>query len=68
MGLPLLIGISRKSMIGTLLDGAPVEERLYGSLAAAVLAVERGAAIVRVHDVRPAADALRVVRAVLDAD
>ncbi|HEB95280.1 MAG TPA: dihydropteroate synthase [Sedimenticola thiotaurini] len=66
-GLPLLVGISRKSMIGQLLDGAPVGERLYGSLAAAVLAVERGAAIVRVHDVAATADALRVVSALLEA-
>lgn len=65
LGLPLLVGISRKSMLGTLLDGAPASERLYGSLAAAVLAVERGASIVRVHDVKPTVDALRVVQAVL---
>lgn len=64
MGLPLLIGISRKSMIGAILDNAPVADRLYGSMAAAVLAVERGASIVRVHDVRPTADALRVANAV----
>lgn len=63
-GLPLLIGISRKSMIGSLLDDAPVDDRLYGSLAAAVLAVDKGASIIRVHDVRPTVDALRVVNAV----
>jgi dihydropteroate synthase len=64
LGVPVLAGLSRKSMIGALLDGAPVGERLYGSLAAAVLAVERGAAIVRVHDVAPTVQALRIVAAV----
>jgi len=66
LGVPVLVGLSRKSMIGALLDGAPVGERLYGSLAAAVLAVERGAAIVRVHDVAPTVQALRIVAAVRD--
>lgn len=64
-GLPLLIGISRKSMIGTILGGVSVQRRLYGSLAAAVMAVERGASIVRVHDVKPTVDALKVAAAVL---
>ncbi len=64
IGLPLLVGISRKSMIGAILDGAPVGDRLYGGLAAAVLALEKGAAIIRVHDVRQTADALKVVNAV----
>ncbi len=64
IGLPLLVGISRKSMIGTILDDAMVDERLYGSLAAAVLALEKGAAIIRVHDVKPTVDALKVVDAV----
>jgi dihydropteroate synthase len=64
LGLPLLVGISRKSMLGTILNGAPVDERLYASLAAAVMAVERGAAIIRVHDVRPTVDALKIVKAV----
>lgn len=63
LGLPLLVGISRKSMIGALLGDAPVAERLHGSVAAAVLAVERGAAIVRVHDVKPTVEALKVVQA-----
>jgi dihydropteroate synthase len=63
-GLPLLVGISRKSMLGAILDGAPVQERLYASLAAAVMAVERGASIIRVHDVKPTVDALKVVAAV----
>jgi len=63
LGLPMLVGMSRKSMIGAL-TGRPVEERLAGSLAAAVLAVERGALLVRVHDVAATVDALRVVRAI----
>ena len=57
--LPLLVGLSRKSMIGQLL-GRPVEERLAGSLAAAVYAVTQGAQIVRVHDVQETVDVLRV--------
>jgi dihydropteroate synthase len=57
--LPLVVGISRKSMIGAL-TGREVQDRLAGSLAAAVLAVDRGARVVRVHDVAPTVDALRV--------
>jgi dihydropteroate synthase len=64
LSLPLLVGISRKSMIGAILDNAPVDARLYGSLAAAVLAIEKGASIIRVHDVRPTVDALKVANAV----
>ncbi len=59
-GLPVLVGVSRKSMIGALLGGAPVERRLHGSVAAAVVAACKGAAIVRVHDVAPTVEALRV--------
>ena len=50
LGLPTLVGLSRKSFIGRIL-GAPVEERLVGSLAAASVAIQRGAHILRVHDV-----------------
>jgi dihydropteroate synthase len=57
LGLPLLVGLSRKSMIQKLI-GRPVQERLPASLALAVLAVERGAAIVRTHDVAATADAV----------
>jgi dihydropteroate synthase len=64
LGLPVLAGLSRKSMIGALLGDVPVEERLHGSVAAAVLAVERGAAMVRVHDVGPTVQALRILAAV----
>jgi len=62
-GLPLLAGMSRKSMLAAI-TGRPVGERLAASIAVALLAVERGAAIVRVHDVRETCDALRVWRAV----
>ena len=64
LDLPILVGLSRKSMIGALLD-EPVNHRIFGSLAAAVLAVERGACIIRTHDVKPTADALAVSAAVL---
>lgn len=64
MGPPILVGISRKSMLGALLD-KPVDGRLYGGLAAAVLAVQRGARIIRTHEVGPTVDALRVTWAVL---
>lgn len=62
-GLPLLVGVSRKSMIGKVLD-KPVGERLYGSLALAALAVAKGAQIVRVHDVAETVDAVRMIAAV----
>jgi dihydropteroate synthase len=61
-GLPLLVGLSRKRMIGTL-TGRGDGERLAGSLAAAVVAAQNGARIVRAHDVRETVDALRVVAA-----
>jgi dihydropteroate synthase len=63
LGFPILIGISRKSMVGRL-TGRDVGERLAGSLAAAVLAVERGARVVRAHDPAETRDALRVAWAV----
>ncbi|MBL0544955.1 dihydropteroate synthase [Aeromonas jandaei] len=58
-GLPLLVGMSRKSMIGNLLN-RPVGERLAGSLACALIGMQHGARIIRVHDVRETMDALRV--------
>ncbi|WP_421333562.1 dihydropteroate synthase [Aeromonas sp. 603607] len=58
-GLPLLVGMSRKSMIGNLLN-CPVGERLAGSLACALIGMQHGARIIRVHDVRETMDALRV--------
>ena len=63
-GYPVLAGLSRKSSLGTI-TGRAVEERMPASLAAALTAVARGAAIVRVHDVRETVDALKVWRAVL---
>ncbi len=60
---PLLVGVSRKSMLGVLLD-APVEQRLHGSIALAVLAVWQGASIIRTHDVKETFDAINVCSAV----
>ena len=65
MGYPVLAGMSRKSMLGTI-TGKPVEQRTAASVAAALLAVERGAAIVRVHDVAATRDALSVLQALGD--
>jgi len=63
LGYPVMIGVSRKSTIGAL-TGRDVAERIAGSVAGALAAVARGAAIVRVHDVRETVDALKVWRAV----
>ena len=60
LGYPLLVGVSRKSMIGALLGGRAVDERAVGSVAAALLAVQAGANILRVHDVRETVDALAI--------
>jgi dihydropteroate synthase len=61
---PLLVGTSRKSFIGRLLGGAPVEERLHGTMATVTAAVLGGAHIVRVHDVRAAVQTVRVAEAI----
>lgn len=63
-GLPLLVGMSRKSMVGQLLNVGPTE-RLSGSLACTVIAAMQGAQIIRVHDVKETVEALRVVEATL---
>jgi dihydropteroate synthase len=63
LGLPVLVGVSRKAMFGAL-TGQPVEARLAGGLAAAALAVWQGAHVVRTHDVRATMDALKVTAAV----
>ncbi|MDD2700537.1 MAG: dihydropteroate synthase [Sideroxydans sp.] len=63
LGVPVLAGLSRKSMLGAV-TGRDVNERLAASVAAAMLAVQRGAAIVRVHDVRETVDALKIINAV----
>lgn len=67
LDLPLLVGVSRKSMIGQALD-RPVDQRLPGGLALATLAVAKGARIIRVHDVAETVDAVRMAEAVLAAE
>jgi dihydropteroate synthase len=64
LGYPVLVGISRKSFIGKILN-KQVTERLYGSLALAVLAVKEGASIIRTHDVAATVDALKMTYSVL---
>lgn len=66
-GCPILAGLSRKSMLGEILD-KEVEERTFGSVAAALLAITRGASIVRVHDVAETSDALKIYDAVQSVD
>ncbi len=63
LGVPLLAGMSRKSMLGAL-TGLAVEDRIYPSVVAAVIAVIKGAQIVRVHDVKETRQALQIVSAV----
>ncbi len=63
LGLPLLAGLSRKSMLGAITGRERPDQRLAASVAAAVLAAERGAAIIRVHDVVETVDALKVLQA-----
>lgn len=67
LGRPLLVGVSRKSMIGLTLE-RPVGERLYGSLALAALAMTKGASILRVHDVAQTVDVVRMIAAVQHAE
>lgn len=62
-GLPVLVGVSRKSMLGAI-TGKPVNDRLAASIAAALAAAQRGAAVLRVHDVGPTVDALAIWRTV----
>lgn len=64
LDLPLLVGVSRKSMLGAVLGGAAVDRRLHAGLAAAILAAERGARIIRTHDVAPTVEALTLWQAV----
>jgi dihydropteroate synthase len=66
-GCPLLVGMSRKSMIGDILN-KPLDQRLHGSVSAAVIAALKGAAIVRVHDVAETVDAICVANAVKQAE
>ncbi len=66
LGRPLVVGVSRKGMLGQLL-GREVDDRLAGSLAAGLVAIDRGAQVLRVHDIRETADAIDVWRAVKGA-
>jgi dihydropteroate synthase len=66
LGYPVLAGLSRKSTLGAI-TGRPEDERVAASVAAALIAVERGASILRVHDVRETVDALKVLHAVIHA-
>lgn len=66
MGYPILLGTSRKSMIGLTLD-LPVEERLEGTIATTVLGVTKGCSIIRVHDVKENFRAVKMAKAILDA-
>jgi len=59
LGLPILVGISRKSMLGAV-TGRPVDERVHAGVAAAMLALRGGAAIIRTHDVAPTVDAIKI--------
>jgi dihydropteroate synthase len=61
---PIMLGTSRKSFIGKLLDGAPADERLYGTIATVVASVLRGAHIVRVHDVKATVETLKIAYAI----
>ncbi len=65
LGYPLLFGSSRKGFLGKMAGGAAVDDRLPATIAANTMAVERGAQIVRVHDVRENVQAIRVVNAIL---
>lgn len=67
LGVPVLAGLSRKSMLGAI-TGREVGERVAASVAAAMLAVQRGAAVVRVHDVRETVDALKILNAMNESE
>ena len=64
LGCPILVGMSRKSMLGALLGDAPVEQRLFAGVSAATIAAFKGAKIIRTHDVKATKDALAVVNAI----
>jgi dihydropteroate synthase len=67
IGRPVVVGTSRKSFLGKLTGGRPEGERLPGTIATNVMALERGASVFRVHDVAPVADALKVAAATVAA-
>lgn len=64
IGFPVLVGASRKSMIGHILDGIPADERLTGTIAVHYHALINGANILRVHDVKEASDSIRIFNAI----
>ncbi|MBU4346585.1 MAG: dihydropteroate synthase [Candidatus Omnitrophica bacterium] len=64
LGRPLLVGASRKSFIGKILDSGP-QERIFGTVSACVLAVKNGANLLRVHDVKPVSEAIKVAEAII---
>jgi dihydropteroate synthase len=68
IGRPVVVGTSRKSFLGKLTGGKPETQRLGGTIATNVLALERGASVFRVHDVAPVADALAVAAATVSRD
>jgi len=63
LGFPVLVGVSRKSLVGAILD-KPVGERMVGSIALGMLAIQRGVKVLRVHDISATADALKILQAV----
>jgi len=66
LGYPVLVGVSRKAFIGQVLD-RPVDERLMGTAAAAAVAILRGARVIRVHDVAPLRDVVKMIEAIVSA-
>ena len=66
LGCPILLGTSRKSMIGLTLD-LPVEDRLEGTLATTTMGVMKGCSIVRVHDVKENYRVIRMAKAIMEA-
>ncbi len=68
LNVPVLVGLSRKSMIGAVLNNCAAKDRMAGSVAAAVIAAMNGAHIIRVHDVKETVDALKVVQATQSVD
>ncbi len=63
---PIYVGISRKTSIGKILENAPPEERLFGSLGATIIAIVNGAHVIRTHDVRPTLEAIKVAETILN--
>ncbi|MHA1202134.1 MAG: dihydropteroate synthase [Candidatus Heimdallarchaeaceae archaeon] len=63
---PIYVGISRKTSIGKILNDAPPEERLFGSLGATIIAIVNGAHVIRTHDVRPTFEAVKVAETILN--